>query len=128
MRRGDVVERERFDVAIRRFVFAGPLPDRGVAEVRVVALGLAVGGDVFLAEVRPTGFVTRQRVPAHGLGQLEVVADAARRLERLVEDQNKAAEEPAEESGEDDSVDVESMDTDDLLSLLQQKYGKDGDA
>ena len=48
-------------------------------------------------------------------------------LERLVEDQQKATGEPAEEAPEDESVDVESMDTDDLLSLLQQKYGKDGD-
>jgi len=49
-------------------------------------------------------------------------------LQRLVSDQAATQETASSLADAGEAVDVESMDTDDLLSLLQQKYGKDGDA
>ena len=52
-------------------------------------------------------------------------------LQRLVDDIEKSRQVESLAPPEvvpDAATDVESMDTDDLLSLLQQKYGKDGDA
>src|SRR5215468_7254887 len=80
----DVLERQRLDVAGRRGAVAGVLPDRNVAEVDVVAHGLAVGL-VLDAEMPATALLADQRVVAHQLGEPEEVGDPAGLLERLVE-------------------------------------------
>src|ERR1700704_6976079 len=80
----DVLERRRLDVADRCGAVAGVLPDRGVAEVDVVAHGLAVGL-VLDAEMPAAALLADHRVVAHQLGELEEVGDPAGLLERLVE-------------------------------------------
>ena len=66
-------------------VAPGVLPDGDVREPRVVALRLAVGRLVLVAEVAAARFVARERVAAHQLAELEEVGDAPGPLERLVE-------------------------------------------
>ena len=60
-------------------------PRRHVREALVVALGLALGRLVLLAEVAAAGFATLERVEREQLGELEEVRHPARVLERLVE-------------------------------------------
>src|SRR5687767_10703147 len=81
----DVVERERLRVALGSLLLALVLPSRDVLELLVVALGLAVGRLVLLAEVAAARLLARERVLREQLAELEEVGDAARALERLVE-------------------------------------------
>ena len=85
MRQVHVLEDQRLLVAERRRVGARVLPHGDVAEALVVALRLAVGGLVLLAEVAAARLLARERVAAHELAELEEVGDAAGLLERLVQ-------------------------------------------
>src|SRR6185312_10456558 len=81
----DVVEGQGLDVALGRLALALVLPLRDVAELVVVALGLAVRGLVLLAEVAAAGLLAGQGVLGEQLAELHEVRDAAGALERLVE-------------------------------------------
>src|SRR6266542_7166687 len=81
----DVLEPERLLVERRRRAGPLPLPRGDVGELGVVAGRLAVRRLVLDAEVAPRGLVAVERVEADELGQLEVVRDAPRLLELLVQ-------------------------------------------
>ena len=70
---------------IGRFALAGVLPGGDVAEVLVVAAGLAVLGLVLLAEVAAARLPALQGVEADQLAELEEVGHPAGLLERLVD-------------------------------------------
>src|SRR2546430_13564647 len=85
LREVDVLERERLLVERGWLSLPGPFPGAGVAEVRVVASGLALRGLAFDAEVAAAGLTPVERIEAHQLRELEEVRDAAGLLERLVQ-------------------------------------------
>src|SRR5580698_2481312 len=76
---------ERFFVEHRRLVDSLVLPGADVAKVLVVALGLAFGSLIFLAEMTAARFLAMQRVGHQELRELEEVGHAAGVLEVLVE-------------------------------------------
>jgi hypothetical protein len=55
-----------------------------VGEALVVARRLALRGLVLLAEMAAAGLLSRQRVAAHELPELEEVSDPPRLLQRLL--------------------------------------------
>ena len=69
---------------IPRLARTGVAPRCDVAEVFVVALGLAIGSLVLLAEMAAAGFVAFQRVDAQQLAEFEKVRDAAGFFEALI--------------------------------------------
>src|SRR2546430_620342 len=85
LREVDVLERERLLVERGWLSLPGPFPGAGVAEVRVVASGLALRGLALDAEVAAAGLTPVERIEAHQLRELEEVRDAAGLLERLVQ-------------------------------------------
>src|SRR5262249_48874370 len=81
----DLLELQRPLVQQRRLVLALVLPRRNVAVIGVVALRLAVGVLILLAEVSAARLVPRQRVETQQLGELQKVGDPAGLLQRLVQ-------------------------------------------
>src|SRR5207302_8014344 len=78
-------EMEWFLIEDRGFVFARVLPGRHVGKIGIIALGLAVFGLIFLAEVTAAGLVAVEGVLNEKLGELQEIRDASRALQRLVE-------------------------------------------
>ena len=68
------------------------LPGGHVREVHVVALALAVGVLVLLAEMAAAALLAGEGVAAHELAEFEEVGDAGRLLERLVERVGRAGD------------------------------------
>src|SRR5690348_4500421 len=81
----DMLELERLDMLLRLHALALVFPGGGVAEVLVVAQGLAFGRLVLLAEVAAAALAALQRVQAHELAQLDEVGHAAGHFEALVQ-------------------------------------------
>src|SRR5512143_1175789 len=81
----DVLEGERLLVRPRGGAHAFPLPGGRVGEAGIVALRLAVGGLVLLAEMPAAGFLALQGVLAHQLGELHEVRHAPGAFQRLIQ-------------------------------------------
>src|SRR5207245_623839 len=75
------LELERLRMQHGRLSGAGVFPRRDIAEAGVVALRLAFGRLVFLAEVAAARLLAPERIVAHQLRELEEIRDAARVLE-----------------------------------------------
>src|SRR5438552_3678529 len=85
LREVDVLERERLLVERGWLSLPGPFPGGAVAEVRIVAPGLALRGLALDTEVAAARFRSVERVQTRQLREREEVRDAAGLLERLVQ-------------------------------------------
>src|SRR5689334_1318176 len=59
-------------------------PRENCRMIFIVAERLAVGGLMFLTEMRACGFIALKRVEAHQLGEFQKISDASRAFQSLV--------------------------------------------
>src|SRR5437870_9098756 len=80
-----LVELERLFVQLWPLADAFELPRRDVREIRVVAQRLAVWRLTFFPEMSAAGFPAFERIECEQFTELEIVGDATRVLEALIQ-------------------------------------------